>query len=140
MQINSNKNLFITERIVQYLNYKNITKYKFCKDLGLSNGFLDKGRDISTSIYANIIAYFPELNGNWLLTGQGNMLRESDDNSNIKEPISEYRKQSDSELVNKLLDRLQKQSEELGKLRAEIAQLKRGDFGDAQDVGVAAAG
>jgi hypothetical protein len=63
----------ITERILKYLDFRGITKYKFCKDLGLSNGFLDKPREISTDKYANILVYFPELNPDWLLTGVGPM-------------------------------------------------------------------
>lgn len=74
--IYSNIFLMITERIIKYLDTKGITKYKFCKDLGFSNGFLDKSREITTDKYANILVYFPELNPEWLLTGKGNMLRD----------------------------------------------------------------
>jgi len=65
----------ITERIVKYINTKGITKYKFCQDLGFSNGFLDKPREITTDKYANILAYLSELNPEWLLTGNGEMLK-----------------------------------------------------------------
>ena len=65
--------MMITERIVKYIDTKGITKYKFCKDLGLSNGFLDKPREISTDKYANILEYLPEVNPEWLLTGKGSM-------------------------------------------------------------------
>jgi phage repressor protein C with HTH and peptisase S24 domain len=65
----------ITERILKYLEYKGITKYKFCKDLGLSNGFLEKPREISTDKYANILVYFPDISPAWLLTGEGEMLK-----------------------------------------------------------------
>lgn len=76
MQINLDKNFSITERISQVLEYKNITKYKFCKDLGFSKGFLDKPREITTDKYANILVYFPDINPEWLLTGKGEMLKE----------------------------------------------------------------
>ena len=75
MQINSNVKSTITERILNYLEIKGVTPYRFCKDLGLSNGFLDKPREISTDKYANILVYFPEINPNWLLTGEGGMLK-----------------------------------------------------------------
>lgn len=71
MQINSSKNVKITDRILQILENKEITKYKFCKDLGFSNGFLDKPREITTDKYANILEYFPDINPKWLLTGEG---------------------------------------------------------------------
>ncbi len=80
MQINSNKNEKITERILLYLDSKGISKYKFSKDLGVSNGFLDKKREIGTDKYANILEYFPDINPEWLLTGKGEMLR---DNNNV---------------------------------------------------------
>jgi phage repressor protein C with HTH and peptisase S24 domain len=65
----------ITERILQIIELKGITKYKFCKDLGLSNGFLDKPREISTDKYANILVYFSDVNPNWLLTGMGEIFK-----------------------------------------------------------------
>jgi hypothetical protein len=71
----------IVDRILQILNNKHITKYKFCKDLGVSNGFLDKTREITTDKCANILTYFPDINPDWLLTGKGSMLREKPDKS-----------------------------------------------------------
>ncbi len=66
----------ITDRIKQYIDFKGITRYKFHKDLGLSNGFLDKSREISTDKYANILAYYPDINAEWLLTGKGKMIKD----------------------------------------------------------------
>ncbi|WP_449188358.1 S24 family peptidase [Tannerella forsythia] len=68
----------ITERVKHLIETKGITKYKFCKDLGFSNGFLDKPREISTDKYANILEYFPDVNPEWLLTGQGPMLKDKE--------------------------------------------------------------
>jgi len=48
----------IIERILQLIEYKSITKYKFHKDLGLSNGFLDKSRDIGSDKCEKILEYF----------------------------------------------------------------------------------
>jgi len=75
MQINCDKNLSITERILKVIDNKDITKYKFCKDLGVSKGFLDKPREISTDKYANILSYFPDISPEWLLTGSGSMFK-----------------------------------------------------------------
>ena len=77
MQINSNKKTTIIERISYYLEKKGITAYRFCKDLGFSNGFLDKHREITTDKYANILGYYPDLNPQWLLTGEGEMLKDN---------------------------------------------------------------
>lgn len=76
MQINYDNSLSITERILKIIDNKDITKYKFCKDLGVSKGFLDKPREISTDKYANILSYFPDISPEWLLTGNGSMFRD----------------------------------------------------------------
>ena len=76
MQINYDNNLSITERILKVIDNKDITKYKFCKDLGVSKGFLDKPREITTDKYANILSYFRDISPEWLLTGNGSMFKE----------------------------------------------------------------
>lgn len=68
----------VTERISEILDLKGITKYRFCKDLGLSNGFLDKPREITTDKYANILEYLPDVSPEWLLTGKGPMFKNKD--------------------------------------------------------------
>lgn len=65
----------IQERILKYLDYKRITPYRFCKDLGISMGYLDKKGAIGTDKYLKIIEYYTDLNANWLLTGNGEMIK-----------------------------------------------------------------
>lgn len=67
----------IIERILEYLDFKGFTKYDFCKKLGVSKSFLDKKREIKTDIYANILGLYPDVSPDWLLTGEGGMLRET---------------------------------------------------------------
>ena len=86
MQIKSNNLLKITDRILYFLDIKGISKYKFHKDLGFSNGFLDKSRDIVTEKYAKILDYFPDINPRWLLLGEG-------------EPIKKKNKLSDTGIM-----------------------------------------
>ena len=66
----------IQERILQVIENKEITPYRFCKDLGLSMGYLDKRGSIGTDKYLKIIEYLPDINPEWLLTGEGEMLKE----------------------------------------------------------------
>jgi putative phage repressor len=65
----------IQERILQLLEKKEVTPYKFCKDLGFSMGYLDKRGAIGTDKYLKIIKYFPEISSMWLLSGEGDMLK-----------------------------------------------------------------
>ena len=82
-----------TERMREYLDYKGITKYKFCNDLGFSNKFLDNSSNMGTDKACKILHYYPEINSEWLLTGNGSMLKEENANIVI---INKDRKTSDS--------------------------------------------
>jgi hypothetical protein len=63
------------ERIVQFVDYKKISKNKFYKETGLSNGFLDKNNHPGADKLERIIYAYPDINPEWLLTGKGEMLR-----------------------------------------------------------------
>ncbi|PJJ08644.1 peptidase S24-like protein [Flavobacterium sp. 1] len=65
-----------TERMREYLDYKGITKYKFCNDLGFSNKFLDNSSNMGTDKACKILHQYPEINSEWLLTGNGSMIKE----------------------------------------------------------------
>lgn len=63
------------DRILQFIEYKDINKSIFYKETGLSNGFLDKVKDIGASKLELILKTYPEINFKWLLTGEGEMLK-----------------------------------------------------------------
>lgn len=65
------------QRIMQFIEYKGISKYKFYQETGLSNGFLDKGENMGSDKCEKIIYVYPEINSEWLLTGRGPMLKEN---------------------------------------------------------------
>lgn len=79
-----------TERVTQFLDYKGITKYKFCKDLGFSNKFLDNSVNMGTDKASKILHYFPDLNPEWLLTGNGSMVLSASKSNVVKEPTTDY--------------------------------------------------
>lgn len=72
----------IVKRLLKIIEYKGISKHKFYLETNLSNGFLDKVKDIGVSKIENILTAYPEINPEWLLTGRGEMLK----NNNI-EPL-----------------------------------------------------
>ena len=60
-----------------FLKYKKLSQGKFEKIVGLSNGYVNKlRRDVSASSMEKIVCAFPELNPNWLMVGEGEMLRQ----------------------------------------------------------------
>lgn len=73
-----------SERITQYLEYKGISKNKFYKETGLSNGFLDKVKDIGTSKLETILYKYPDINPMWIISGKGKMLIDEKSESDIK--------------------------------------------------------
>jgi len=74
------------ERILQFIDYKQISKQKFFEQTKLKRGFLD-GDKLSSSIpdtfLAIIIATYPELQLEWLITGKGDMVKEKNVNQSI---------------------------------------------------------
>ena len=78
----------IRERLRKFIDYKGISRYIFYKDLGLSNGFLDKEGNIGSDKCEKIIYQYPDLNIIWLITGEGDMLYNSTKNHNVNQSIS----------------------------------------------------
>ena len=70
----------IVDRIMQIIDFKGINKRKFYIETGLSNGFLDKVKDVGVSKIEDILKSYPDINTEWLVTGKGDMLK-----PNIKE-------------------------------------------------------
>ncbi len=65
----------IKNRILQYIDYIGVSKYKFYQDTGITRGVLDKESGISEDNIAKFIAYATEINIEWLLTGTGEMIK-----------------------------------------------------------------
>lgn len=74
----------VKERIIIFINAIGITPSAFERRAKLSNGYLNQLRNSpSPSKITDIINAFPELNKNWLLTGEGEMLVPSQTTGNI---------------------------------------------------------
>lgn len=67
----------VKERIIEFIQQRGITVNKFERTTGLSVGYLRQLRkEPSLEKIKMIITAFPELNEEWLTTGEGDMLRE----------------------------------------------------------------
>ena len=71
----------IADRLKKYLDYKDISIYAFENAIGCSRGLILKAikenKNIGSQIIENILCSFPDLDADWLLTGQGQMLKEN---------------------------------------------------------------
>lgn len=67
------------DRFDVYMSYKKLNDNKVTKQLSLSNGVLGKsrkeGRDLSDKVIEKIEKCYPDLNIDWLITGDGEMIR-----------------------------------------------------------------
>lgn len=66
-------------RLLDVIEYLGIKKAQFEKNAGLSNGFVDKaGNNTRETSLDKISNTYPQININWLRTGEGKMLKTSD--------------------------------------------------------------
>ena len=108
----------VKERLMKYLYKKDIKSNYFCSKIGVSAAFISSMRkSIQPDKLYSIAVNFPDLNIEWLLTGEGNMLRKSYENVN----------KEDMELlsvVKKFQDQIEKKDEEISILKKRIEELE----------------
>ena len=88
----------IKDRVYLFLNHKNITVKRFEEECDLSNGYISSMRKgFGVQKLNNVLKKYPELNREWLLYGEGEMLK-SESNTvmvqpdELAEPAIEYKK------------------------------------------------
>ena len=64
----------IKQNILLYLGKKGVTPYEFYKKSGVTRGILQQNNGISEDNITRFLAYAPDVNPSWLLTGVGPML------------------------------------------------------------------
>ncbi len=67
----------IKQNILLYLSNKGVSAYEFYKKSGVTRGILTQNNGINEDNIARFLAYAPDVNPSWLLTGEGEMLRSS---------------------------------------------------------------
>lgn len=108
----------LKERLIQFLEHKNLSQGEFEKTVTLSNGFVNNiGDSIRFKSLNKITAKFPEINTTWLLTGEGVMLL----NDSSRDFEKEY--YAVLEDLRKKDNQLSEIKESLGKLFSAVDQL-----------------
>ncbi|WP_287644328.1 helix-turn-helix transcriptional regulator [Bacteroides sp.] len=68
----------VKERLIDFIKYKGLSQSRFESQVGLSNGYVNNIRkSISPEKLQSITLIFPELNTEWLLTGRGEKVKET---------------------------------------------------------------
>lgn len=69
----------IKDRIIQLIGYKNISVNAFEKAIGASKSYISNTKSISAEVVSNIVRIYSDVSPEWLLTGEGDMLKENVD-------------------------------------------------------------
>lgn len=105
------------QRIKKFIDSKGISVRVFEKNVGMSNGSfasqLKNNKTIGVDKLENILHVYPEINPEWILTGDGEMLRSKNDNCI-----------QDNQSNNFLLYRIEQLAVENNNLKKEIQALK----------------
>ncbi|MGV0830721.1 S24 family peptidase [Empedobacter brevis] len=88
------ENSIIKKNILQFLEFKGISKYEFYHKTGVSNGVLTQKSGMSEENIHRFLSYYKEVNPTWLLTGMGSMINE--DKTIVKEPLVLYNKKENN--------------------------------------------
>lgn len=81
MQENKQEKSPIKQKILLYLERKGITQYEFYKNTGVTRGVLGQKNGISEENLARFLAYYKDVNIEWLITGMGEMLKNESNNT-----------------------------------------------------------
>lgn len=121
----------IKQRILYYLDYKNVSKYEFYKKSGVTRGVLDQNTGISEDSITKFIVYAQDISLIWLMTGEGDMLKQEEAPSpQVVETIIVHK--SDP----KDLEIMQLQRSQIKLLEEKIKQLESEGLGFAHTAGV----
>jgi phage repressor protein C with HTH and peptisase S24 domain len=69
----------IKKNILLYLENHSISKYEFYQKTGVSNGVLSQKGGLSEENLLKFLSYYTDVDLEWLLTGEGDMLRDVTD-------------------------------------------------------------
>lgn len=111
MQEKLQKKLQVKQNILQVIDIKGLTKYDFYKKTGITRGILDQNNGINEENLARFLAYFDDIDANWLVTGKGEMYKKEDKNTNNDSSYDNMR--SIIEILDKTLLEKDKQIDRL---------------------------
>lgn len=74
----------VKERIKQYINYKGISTRQFTISIGVSPSYVSNmNKSIQPDKLDSIAKHYPDLNTGWLMTGEGQMIKEDAPLNNV---------------------------------------------------------
>jgi len=116
------------ERIESVIKWSRLKANSFAKEIGYKQGksiydSLKSGR-ININLATKICSRFTEISYAWLLTGEGNMLKEQPDNAVANEQLETYEPKNENDMMlSEEIKFLKKQLEEKDKQISKLLNL-----------------
>ena len=125
----------LKEKILTFLAEMGIRKVDFFESTGIQSSNF-KGANVKSApggdMLVKILTLYPELSAEWLMRGEGEMLRTNGGIQLKKDPEPVQSETNIKELdnniepiIDKFMGKVTEQAEEIGKLKERIAQLER---------------
>ncbi|MBR2032715.1 MAG: hypothetical protein IKA04_10985 [Alistipes sp.] len=109
----------IIDRIKQFADFKQISIRKFCELAGVASGGFIKVKSVGSESLLKIFTAFPEINLEWLITGQGSMLKSATPVADNKFAMELIEKKDETiKKLERTIWEQEKQIEELKKISA----------------------
>lgn len=74
----------IKQKILSLLKEKNISQYEFYSKSGVTKGVLTQNNGISEENLMKVMDFFPDINVDWLIKGEGEKNKHNDENKNLQ--------------------------------------------------------
>lgn len=118
----------VKERLIKFLDFKKISKTKFGETIGVSPAYVTSMRDsISREKIEKIKNHYPELDIEWLLTGEGEMLKtgiNQEVNGDHNTAVAGNNNTVNSEeLISRLIKLLEKKDEQIAEKDIQMNRL-----------------
>lgn len=123
---------FLKQKILQYLEFKGFSKYEFYQKTGVSNGVLSQKSGLSEDNLLRFLSFYKDVNPEWLLTGNGSMLKSEEKsrlnqnitgNSNIQSGNDTSITGDSSQQVKELQKQLKEKDKEIERLKTQVDKL-----------------
>lgn len=97
----------VKERIQQYIDVKRISINSFENSINASNGYWRKTKSISANVVSDILRIYSDINPVWVMTGEGEMIKNISENSQnlSKQSIPKERNNSIDEFINQKIEK-----------------------------------
>lgn len=115
----------VKERLIAYLSYKKIGQNAFERQVGIANGYISKLKgSIGSTILMKIVDNTDDLNRDWLLYGEGEMLKKQENEKIISgNSLTEKEEVEIIKIPKEIWIVVQKQIESLNNKEIQIDRL-----------------